>query len=97
MLERFSVVLFQVITLFIMMGVGFAMGKTKLITQKGTTEMSSILINVACPALILNTFQMDWDVPFLKTLGSGFLAMLGCYILFAIIVRFFFRKMTEPG
>ena len=95
MLDRFSVVLFQVVTLFIMMGVGFAMGKFKLITQKGTSEMSSILINVACPALILNTFQIDWDIPFLKTIGSGFLAMLGCYILFALVVRFFFRKQEE--
>ncbi len=96
MLDRFFVVLFQVITLFIMMGIGFAMGKAKLITQKGTTEMSSILINVACPCLILNTFQMDWDKPFLITLGTGFICMLGCYVLFMIIVRFFFRKQDEP-
>ncbi len=97
MLDRFLVVLFQVITLFTMMGVGFAMGKLKFITQKGTSEMSSILINVACPALILNTFQMDWDKPFLITLGSGCLCMLGCYILFMIITRFFFRKQEEDS
>ncbi len=95
MLDRFLVVLFQVITLFVMMGVGFVMGRTKLITQKGTTEMSSILINVSAPCIILTTFQMDWDVPYLITLGTGSLAMLGCYILFAFIVKLFFRKQEE--
>ena len=97
MLDRFLVVLFQVITLFVMMGVGFVMGRTKLITQKGTTEMSSVLINVAAPCVILTTFQMDWDVQFLITLGTGSLAMLGCYILFALIVRLFFRKQDEDS
>ena len=77
------------------MGVGFVMGRTKLITQKGTTEMSSVLINVAAPCVILTTFQMDWDVQFLITLGTGSLAMLGCYILFALIVRLFFRKQMQ--
>ena len=97
MLDRFLIVLFQVITLFIMMGVGFALGRLKLITQKGTTEMSSILINVAAPCIVLTAFQMDWDVPLLVTLGTGTLAMLGCYIVFILISKLFFRKQEEAS
>ena len=95
MFDRFFVVLFQVITLFLMMGVGFALGRLKLITEKGTKEMSSILINVSSPCLILTTFQIDWDHHLLVTLGTGTLAMLGCYIIYILISRLFFRKQEE--
>ena len=95
MLDRFLVVLFQVITLFIMMAVGFTLGRLKLITEKGTKEMSSILINVSSPCLILTTFQLDWDVPLLLTLGTGTLAMLGCYVIFILVSKLFFRKQEE--
>ena len=97
MLDRFFVVLFQVITLFIMMGVGFALGRLKLITEKGTKEMSSVLINVSSPSLILTTFQIDWDRSLLVSLGTGTIAMLGCYIIYIIVSKLFFRKQDEDS
>ena len=95
MLSRFLVVLFQVITLFIMIGVGFALGRLKIVTEKGTKEMSAVLINVATPSIILTSFQIDWDSQFLVTLGTGFLAMIACYVIFMFLVKPLYRKQPE--
>lgn len=95
MIDRFFVVLFQVVTLFLMMGVGFVLGRIQWITPAGTKEMNSLLLYVVAPCIILSNFQMDWDVSLLLTLGAGTLAMLGSYILYALLVPFLFRR-EEP-
>jgi hypothetical protein len=96
MLERFIVVLGQVVTLFLMMGVGFVLAKLKLITAAGTKEMTNLLIDVVTPCVIINAFQIDWDAQMLRTMGVGTLAMLGTYLLVMVLLPLFFRK-EEPG
>lgn len=91
-MDRFLVVLTQVMTLFLLMGAGFVLGKMKLVTAAGTKEMTAMLLGVISPCLILNAFQMDWDVPKLIVMGTGTLAMLGCYILCALLMQLLYRK-----
>lgn len=95
MLERFIVVLGQVMTLFLMVGVGFGMGKLGKISSHGTTELSTLLLYVVTPCIIIDSFQTGYDAALLKTLGLGVLCQMGCYALYAVLVNFFFRK-DEP-
>ncbi len=95
MFDRFIVVLFQVITLFMMSGVGFILGRLKIITEHGTKELSNVIIRVSTPCIILNTFQMDYDRDLLVLLGTGTLAILGSYIVFILVSKLFFRKKEE--
>lgn len=95
MVTRFFVVLGQVATLFLMIGVGFGMGKWGKITAHGTAEFSSLLLYVVTPCIIIDSFQTGYDDALLKTLGLGVACQMGCYALYAVIVSFFFRK-DEP-
>lgn len=92
MLERFIVVLGQVATLFLMMGVGFGLGRLGKISSHGTAEFSTLLLYVVTPCIIIDSFQTGYDDALLKTLGVGVLCQMGCYALYALIVCFFFRK-----
>ena len=92
MIERFFVVLGQVMTLFLMMGVGFGLGKLKMISSHGTKEFSSLLLYVVTPCIIIYSFQTDYDPALLQTLGLGVVCQFVCYGLYAVIVSFFFRK-----
>ena len=94
MLERFIVVLGQVMTLFLMMGVGFGLGKLGKISSHGTTEFSTLLLYVVTPCIIIDSFQTSYDDVLLKTLGLGVLCQMGCYALYAVIVCFSSGRMS---
>lgn len=95
MLTRFLVVLGQVSTLFLMMGVGYILGKWKKVTAAGTGEMSSLLLYVVSPCIIIDSFQTSYDPGLLRTLGVGVVVEVIFFFLYAMIVKLFFRKQ-EP-
>ena len=95
MAQRFPVVLLQVISLFLIMAVGFALSKAGLITKKGTKDMSSLIMYGATPCLMISSLQVEWDVESLKAMGLTVLAILVTFIIFIILSQFLFRK--EPA
>jgi len=92
MLGRFLVVLSQICTLFLLMAVGYGLGRLKLVTEAGTKEMSALLLNCVCPCIILSSFQLDWDAHLLVTMGVGVLAMAGCYGLYILLASLLYRR-----
>ncbi len=95
MLERFLVVFGQVSTLFLMMAVGYLLGRAGKITSAGTAETSSLLLYVVSPCIIIDSFQTEYDAGLLKTLAMGVAVELVFFFLYAMIVKLFFRK-DEP-
>lgn len=95
MLQRFLIVLGQVATLFMMMGAGFGLGKLGKITQHGTTEFSTLLLYVVTPCIIIDSFQTDFDPALLHTLEMGVACQMVCYGLYALLMRFFFRREEQ--
>ena len=59
MIENFITVALQVLSLFIMIAVGFTLGKTRLMTESSTTTVSNIILYVATPAAILQAFVSE--------------------------------------
>lgn len=96
MITRFFVVLGQVATLFLMIAVGFGMGKLGKITSHGTTEFSTLLLYVVTPCIIIDSFQTSYDAGLLKTLGLGVVCQMVCYAFYAVMMNLFFRK-DEPN
>ena len=56
MIENFLTVAAQVLSLFIMITVGFILGKTKLLREEATPSISNLILYVATPAAILQAF-----------------------------------------
>lgn len=95
MLEHFLVVLGQVLTLFLLMGVGFLLEKKDKLSMVGTSEMSFLLMYVVTPCVIVDSFQTDWDPALLRTLAVGTGAVGVCYVVYVLISLLLFRK-REP-
>lgn len=95
MLESFIVVGTQVLTLFILIGIGFACGKLKLLQQAGVKNINDIVIYIVNPCLIVSAFQRDFEKSllhnFLLALTGAVLSHLICLII-ALLV---FRKQEE--
>ena len=95
MAERFLVVLFQVITLFLMMGAGFILGKIKLLDEAGTKQASAIIINVVTPCLVVSSLQIDLNAQLLQTMGKIALASFVCLLVNIAVAALHFRKEPE--
>ncbi len=82
-------ILQQMIVLFIIMGIGFAAYKSNIITSETRGKLSSIVVNIANPALILSSVSGDAvnieNMEMLKTLGISLLLFFILIILAAII------------
>ncbi len=95
MFDSFIIVGTQVLTLFILIGIGFACGKLKLINQSGVKCINDIVIYIVNPCLIISAFQRPFEITllhnFLLALAGAFVGHFICLMLVLLI----FRKQEE--
>lgn len=61
MFNSFLLVGKQVLILFMMVGVGFVLGKSKLLGQKASVGMSNLIMYVVSPCMMVVAFQRPFD------------------------------------
>ncbi len=88
--ETAQVTATQVLVMFLLMSVGFIAVKTKMLTSEGSAQMNKLLLNFVTPAVLLNSFNREFEWELLRALGMGTLLFtlgmaiaLGC--AFALI------------
>lgn len=91
MLEKFLTVAGQVVTLFLLMGVGFVLVKLGKLDRRGMGQMSELLLYVVTPCIFIEAFQQP-DLPPLKTLAVSGLVMALYYLVAIPIAGLFFRR-----
>lgn len=57
----FQTVFFQVFILFLLMAVGFGAGKAKMLGEEGAKQLTSVLLSVVSPCVIIISFQMKFS------------------------------------
>jgi predicted permease len=60
MSQQFVIVAGQVSTLFLMIGVGFIMGKVGWLSRTGVSEMSTVLLYIVTPCIAIDVLQIDY-------------------------------------
>ena len=51
----------QVVVMFLLMAVGFVAVKTKLLSEQGCAQLNKILLYIVTPAVMLNSFNRDFE------------------------------------
>ena len=69
MLESFLTVGQQVITLYLLLVVGFALGKTKLLDDRASVAMSNLVMYVVSPCMMVVAFQRPLEHATLRNFG----------------------------
>ena len=59
MLSNLLTVTGQVGTLFLMMGVGFALAKLGKLTEQARGQLSYLLLYIVCPCVMVDCFQVE--------------------------------------
>lgn len=94
-------ILQQMIVLFIIMGIGLAAYKSNIITSETRGKLSSIVVNIANPALILSSVSGEAvnikNMELLKTLGIAVIVYLILIILAAVIPVLIGTELSSRG
>jgi hypothetical protein len=91
----------QTIVLFVLMAIGFASGKARVLDETGDKGLSRLLVNIIVPALIIESMQRPFtpelrDFAF-RMLGVSFLSYALAFALAAVLVWAIRAKGAERG
>ena len=79
-----SVVLQQMVIIFILIGIGMILFRRRLLSEEGSKQISGLIINVTNPALLICSALEDGPKASLRDLGIALAAYAAVFaILFA--------------
>lgn len=91
MAENFIMVSQQVIILFLLIGVGFLCGKTKLLNENAAKKMTDLVLYIVTPCVMINAFQREFNSDMLLNLAitalCSALIMTGSIFAVNIIIK----------
>lgn len=98
MLNNFITVSLQVISIFILVLIGYICGKTKILTQNAIKPISDLVLYVATPCAILQAFCTE-EKATEKTLNLLFVFMIAVFvhIIGIIIAKFCIKSDNEES
>lgn len=87
-----GIVLLQVTILFIVLGVGLIARKTKVISDQGIGDISSLVVQVTSPALVLASFQFEYSNDLARIMGIIAIGALLIHLIPLLIGKLIFGK-----
>ena len=75
--------------------IGFVLTKKGILTDVGIKQITELVLRVAVPCLIINSYQRKFDPAMAKNLGIAILFSLAIHILYILIVPLIFRKKPD--
>ena len=91
-MEMVQILVNQVITMFILAGIGAIMFRTGKITKAGSVTLANILIYLSLPAVIINGFQLERTAEHLTGLAVSTVAAFLIMLVSILMSRLCFRK-----
>lgn len=85
----------NVLILFVLMGVGFVLAKTNVITRDGIKQMTEVLLKAVVPCVIINAYQREFEIAMVKNLGIALLFSVIIHILAMLIVPLIFKPTPD--
>lgn len=92
MLIDFLIVVGQVFTLFLMMGVGFLFAKKGWFSTATSSQCTKLILYVVGPCIIITKLQIEASAAVVRTMLMAALGMALTYIVMIPLMQLFFRK-----
>ena len=97
MFANFLTVTGQVATLFLMMGVGFVLGRMGRLTEAGRGQMSYLLLYIVTPCIIVDSFLVEATPALMREVLVGESVFLSIYLFTFLLTLLFFRKQPPDA
>ena len=95
MIDSFLTTAQQVLMLFMLIGVGFLMGKLKLLNTQGSLCLSNLMLYVVVPCLVVSSFQRPLETGHLQNFGLTMLLSLVIHIAMMGISAIALRRVAK--
>lgn len=95
MLQNFLVVGGSVLTLFLLMSVGFIFGRMGLLSGETLSQVSRILLYVVTPCIMINSFEVERTPASQSQLVMALAVMAGLYVLYMVLSVLLFPREGE--
>ena len=95
MLESLFVVGGSVLTLFLLMSVGFLFGRMGLLSGDTLSQVSRILLYVVTPCIMLTAFEVERTAENQAQLLAALAAMAGLYVAYMLLSQVLFPRAGE--
>jgi predicted permease len=92
----FFVILNQMLTLLLMMIIGYVMMRLKMLGDNVNAILSKVVLNVTLPAQIITSFSLDGTSISNAEVGRIFLFSCAAYVLYGVLAWTYVRLMRLP-
>lgn len=82
----------QVVTLFLMMGVGFAFAKLKWFSKETSNQCTQLILYAVGTCIIITKLQIDCTPETVRTMGKAALGMALTYVVMIPLSQLLFRR-----
>lgn len=96
-MESFWIVLGQVLSLFLMIAVGFGLYKVKMINDTGAAQMTDLLLYAVTPCVVINAFCRPFDPRTARSIAVFALAGAAVMIFSIVCGRLIYRKGEDSA
>ena len=91
MLQNLQVVAGSVLTLFLLMGVGFFFGRKGMLSEGTLSQLSRLLLYVVTPSIMITSFEVERTPENTRQLLAAAAALVGTYALYMALSSLLFR------
>lgn len=97
MLQNLLIVSEQVGVLFLLMGVGFVLGRLGRIDAHTSSQMSTLLLYVVSPCVIIDSLQVEFTAALMRALLWGCVFLVGQYVALILLSQRTFKKQPRES
>lgn len=85
----------NVISVFLLVAIGFVLAKKKMLTPDGVKQITELVLCVVVPVVFINAYQRDFDIELLKNLGLVLLFAVIVHVISIVFAPFFFKDRGD--
>lgn len=87
----------QVFIMLILIIVGFVLAKKNIVSEKGASDMSNVLLTIVTPCVLIQAYQIECDAAIMREIGLAFLLSIVVHAVFIPLayIIFSYEKNTE--
>ena len=96
MLDSAQTIVTQIFIMFLLMLVGHLLYRRRIIDSQGSQQLSSLLLNIVTPAVLITSFQRPFAPGEAKMLATAFFFALLSYVPAILLARLLYGRSPAP-
>lgn len=91
-MEIAKIVTNQVIIMFILIILGYILAKTKIVSQRGSKELSNILVMIVTPCVLIKSYSIDFNADMAAGLAKCLVFSVVIHIIAIVVSNLLIKK-----